>query len=75
MSEHTNKEAREELAGLSPLLSRIRQSESAIEAPENYFRDMQQDVLWRLKTEVTAAPAPARPTAWERWAAVFQVFK
>lgn len=75
MSEHTNKEAREELAGLSPLLSRIRQSEPAIESPENYFRDMQQDVLWRLKTEQTAAPAPVRPAAWERWAAVFQVFK
>lgn len=75
MSEHTTNETREELAGLSPLLSRIRQSEPSIEAPEHYFRDMQQDVLWRLKTEPNAAPAPARPATWERWATIFQIFK
>lgn len=76
MSEHTTNDAREELSGLSPLLSRIRQSEPNVEAPENYFRNMQQDVLWRLKTEEKAAPATVRPTAWERWVtAVFQTFK
>ncbi len=75
MSEHTTNEAREELAGLSPLLSRIRQSEPAIEAPENYFRDMQQDVLWRLKTEQTAVPSPPAPSIWERLAAALGMFR
>ena len=76
MSEHITNEAREELSGLSPLLSRIRQSEPNVEAPENYFRNMQQDVLWRLKTEEKAAPATVRPTAWARWVtAAFQTFK
>jgi len=75
MSEHTTNEAREELAGLSPLLSRIRQSEPAIEAPENYFRDMQQDVLWRLKTEQTAVPSPSAPSLWERLAAALGMFR
>lgn len=75
MSEHTTNEAREELAGLSPLLSRIRQSEPSIEAPENYFRNMQQDVLWRLKTEQTAVASPAAPSIWERLTAALSAFQ
>jgi len=75
MSEHTTNEAREELAGLSPLLSRIRQSEPAIEAPENYFRNMQQDVLWQLKTEQLATTPRSHSSLWERLSATLGMFR
>lgn len=73
--QNTHHEAAEELAQLSPLLSRIRQSEEVTEAPENYFRHMQQDVLWKLKSEQTAAkPAPA-PDFWKRMIAIPGIFR
>lgn len=65
-----SKEIREELDQLSPLLSRMKAAEKPVEAPENYFREMQADVLWKVKQEALACKAaqPAAPAAawWER---------
>ncbi len=66
----TSKDIREELEQLSPLLSRMKAAEKPVETPENFFREMQADVLWKVKQEALAGKAapPAKPTAawWEQ---------
>ncbi len=41
----------EELEGISPLLAQIKSEARSLEVSEQYFREMQADVLWKIRQE------------------------
>lgn len=56
----------EELEQLSPILARLKEQQSQYvgQVPPDYFEELPEKVLARIRAEEPAAPPPARPRRW-----------
>ncbi len=58
-----NKEAREELEGLSPFLSELKKQQN-FQVPDQYFEQLPDDLMARIKREAAAESTPSASISW-----------
>ncbi|HMR42196.1 MAG TPA: hypothetical protein PKC40_00110 [Saprospiraceae bacterium] len=52
---------REELESLSPFLRKLKEKETGMQAPENYFKELPDRVLSQIREEIRTKAAPQKP--------------